>query len=49
MFEAHAKLAEYRTGNLWTLAAGALLIFAGLPMVILSCLFFFDPEALAIS
>ena len=49
MFEAHTKLAEYRTGNLWTLAAGVLLVFAGLPMVILSCLFFFDPEALAIS
>jgi ammonium transporter, Amt family len=49
MFEAHAKLAEYRTGNLWTLAAGVLLVFAALPMVILSCLFFFDPEALAVS
>ena len=49
MFEAHPKLAEYRTGNLWTLATGVLLIFAGLPMVILSCLFFFDPEALAVS
>jgi ammonium transporter, Amt family len=49
MFEAHAQLAEYRTGNLWTLTAGVLLIFAGLPMVILSCLFFFDPEALAVS
>jgi Amt family ammonium transporter len=49
MFEAHPKVAEYRTGNLWTLAAGVLLIFAGLPMVILSCLFFFDPQALAVS
>jgi ammonium transporter, Amt family len=49
MFEAHSMLAEYRTGNLWTLTAGVLLIFAGLPMVILSCLFFFDPEALAVS
>jgi ammonia channel protein AmtB len=49
MFEAHAKLAEYRTGNTWTLAAGVLLVFAALPMVILSCLFFFDPEALAVS
>jgi len=49
MFAAHPKLAEYRTGSLWTLAAGVLLIFAGLPMVILSCLFFFDPEALAVS
>jgi ammonium transporter, Amt family len=49
MFEAHPKVAEYRTGNLWTLAAGVLLVFAGLPMVILSCLFFFDPEALAVS
>ena len=48
MFEAHSKVAEYRTGNLWTLSTGALLIFAGLPMVILSCLFFFDPEALAV-
>lgn len=49
MFSSHSKVAEYRTGNLWTLSAGALLIFAGLPMVILSCLFFFDPEALAVS
>ena len=49
MFEAHPELAEYRTGNLWTLTAGVLLIFAGLPPVILSCLFFFDPEALAVS
>jgi ammonia channel protein AmtB len=49
MFEAHTMLAEYRTGNLWTLTAGVLMIFAGLPMVILSCLFFFDPEALAVS
>jgi ammonium transporter, Amt family len=49
MFEAHPEVAEYRTGNLWTLTAGVLLIFAGLPMVILSCLFFFDPEALAVS
>ena len=49
MFEAHPKVAEYRTGNLWTLTAGVLLVFAGLPMVIMSCLFFFDPEALAVS
>jgi Amt family ammonium transporter len=49
MFEAHPRVAEYRTGNLWTLTAGVLLIFAGLPPVILSCLFFFDPEALAVS
>jgi ammonia channel protein AmtB len=49
MFEAHSELPEYRTGTLWTLTAGVLLIFAGLPMVILSCLFFSDPEALAVS
>jgi ammonium transporter, Amt family len=49
MFEAHQSLAEYRTGNLWTLVAGVLLVFAALPMVILSCLFFFDPQALAVS
>ena len=49
MFDAHSRVSEYRTGNLWTLSAGALLIFAGLPMVILSCLFFFEPEALAVS
>ena len=49
MFEAHPRVAEYRTGDLWTLAAGVMLVFAGLPMVILSCLFFFDPEALAVS
>ncbi|HSI80033.1 MAG TPA: hypothetical protein VK919_05215 [Solirubrobacterales bacterium] len=49
MFGAHPRVAEYRAGNLWTLAVGVLLVFAGLPMVIMSCLFFFDPEALAVS
>jgi ammonium transporter, Amt family len=49
MFEAHPQVAEYRTGNLWALTAGVLMVFAGLPPVILSCLFFFDPEALAVS
>jgi ammonia channel protein AmtB len=49
IYEAHAKVAEYRYPNVALAACGVMLIFAGLPMVILSCLFFFDPEALALS
>ena len=37
---------EYRSYNLGLTTIGLVLIFGGLPMVILSCGFFFDPEAL---
>jgi ammonia channel protein AmtB len=49
IYSPHPKVSEYRYPNVALAACGVMLIFAGLPMVILSCLFFFDPEALALS
>lgn len=49
MYEAHAKVQEYRVTNNGLVISGVATVFAGLPMVILSCLYFIDPEALAIS
>ncbi len=49
VYSAHPRVSTYRYPNLPLAAAGVMTIFAGLPMVILSCLFFFDPEALAVS
>ena len=49
MFEAHPDVAAYTTPNLGLATTGIMIIFAGLPMVIISCLFFFDPGALAVS
>jgi Amt family ammonium transporter len=49
MYEAHPKVSEYRIPNNGLVIAGVATVFAGLPMVILSCLFFFDPEALAVA
>ena len=52
MYEPHPQVPEYRSSNLGLTTAGVAVIFAGLPMVILSCLFFFaaeGTEALAVS
>lgn len=49
MFDPHPKVSEYRTTNQGLVITGVAFVFSGLPMVILSCLFFFDPEALAVS
>lgn len=49
MFAPHPKVSGYHPPNIGLAAAGLITVFAGLPMVILSCLFFFDPEALAVS
>jgi len=49
MFTAHPKVTEYREPSLALVTVGVFSVFASLPMVILSCLFFFDPEALAVS
>jgi Amt family ammonium transporter len=49
MYEPHPKVPAYRSYNLGLTVAGVAIIFAGLPMVILSCLFFFAPEAFAVS
>lgn len=49
MFSPHAKVSEYRVPSLALVTAGVFSVFASLPMVIMSCLFFFDPEALAVS
>jgi Amt family ammonium transporter len=45
LYEPHPKLPEYRSFNLGLTAIGVAFIFSGLPMVILSCGFFFEPEA----
>jgi Amt family ammonium transporter len=52
MYEPHPAVPEYRSYNLGLTTAGVAVIFAGLPMVILSCLFFFAGdgfEAFAVS
>lgn len=49
MFAPHPKLSGYHAPNIGVAVGGLMMIFASLPMVILSCLFFFDPEALAVS
>lgn len=49
IFGPHPKVPGYYAPSIGLAAVGLLTIFAGLPMVILSCLFFFDPEALAVS
>ncbi len=49
MFGPHPRVASYDAPSIGLAATGLMTIFAGLPMVILSCLFFFDPEALAVS
>ena len=49
MFEAHPRVPGYYPPSIGLAAVGLLTIFGGLPMIIMSCLFFFDPEALAVS
>lgn len=49
MMTEHPRVRAYLAPSIGLCAPGLLLIFAGLPMVILSCLFYFDPEALAVS
>lgn len=49
MFEPHPKVPGYYAPSIGLAAGGLLTIFAGLPMVIMSCLFFVDPEAMAVS
>lgn len=49
MFDAHHKVSEYRVPSLALVTVGVVIIFGDLPMVIMSCLFFFDPGALAVS
>ncbi|MFV0245249.1 MAG: ammonium transporter [Qingshengfaniella sp.] len=49
MFTPHPDVPGHNAPSIGLAAAGLITIFAGLPMVILSCLFFFDPEALAVS
>ncbi|MBD0282966.1 MAG: ammonium transporter [Thermoleophilaceae bacterium] len=46
MFRPHALVGEYRSYNLGLTAIGLVFIIGGLPFVILSCGFFFDPQAL---
>lgn len=49
MFEPHPKVPGYYAPSIGLAAGGLLTIFSGLPMVILSCLFFIDPEAMTVS
>jgi ammonia channel protein AmtB len=49
MYDALAGTPAYRSYNLGLTVVGVVLIFSGLPMVILSCLFFFEPEAYAVA
>ncbi|GAA5102512.1 hypothetical protein [Haloechinothrix salitolerans] len=49
MYRPHPRIGEYRNYNLGLAAVGLVVIFGGLPLVILSCGFFFDPEALFVS
>src|SRR5918999_1092782 len=48
MYSAHRLVGDYRSYNLGVTTVGLVLIIGGLPFVILSCGFFFDPEALFI-
>lgn len=49
MFEPHPKVHSYDAPSIGLAATGLMTIFSGLPLVILSCLFFFEPQALAVS
>jgi ammonium transporter, Amt family len=48
MYRPHRLVGDYRSYNLGVTTIGLVLIIGGLPFVILSCLFYFDPEALAV-
>lgn len=49
VFGPHPKVPGYYAPSIGLGAVGLMTIFAGLPMVIFSCLFFFDPGAMAVS
>jgi ammonium transporter, Amt family len=49
MYRPHRVVGEYRSYNLGITTIGLVLIIGGLPFVILSCGFFFEPEALFVS
>ena len=49
MYRPHRVIGDYRSYNLGLTTIGLVLIIAGLPFVILSCGFFFEPEALFVS
>jgi ammonia channel protein AmtB len=49
MYHQHPKVPQFRSYNLGLTTLGVVFIISGLPMVILSCLFFFAPEAYAVS
>jgi ammonium transporter, Amt family len=46
MYRPHPRIGDFRSYNLGITVTGVILVFAGLPMVVLSCGFFFEPEAL---
>ncbi len=44
MYSPHSRVPAFRSYNLGITVVGLVFIITGLPMVILSCLFFFDPQ-----
>lgn len=49
MYSEHPKVTEARVPSMALAATGLMVVFAALPMVILSCLFFVSPGAMAVS
>jgi ammonium transporter, Amt family len=49
IYRPHPRVGDFRSYNLGVTTTGVVLIMAGLPFVILSCGFFFEPEALFVS
>ncbi|MCS7006014.1 MAG: ammonium transporter [Thermoleophilia bacterium] len=49
MYHSHPKVPQFRSYNLGLTVLGVVFIISGLPMVILSCLFFFEPGAYAVA
>jgi ammonia channel protein AmtB len=49
MYHSHPKVPQFRSYNLGLTVLGVVFIVSGLPMVILSCLFFFEPGAYAVA
>lgn len=45
-YRPHPKVPQHRSYNLGITTTGVVLVFSGLPMVILSCGFFFEPDAM---
>ncbi|WP_170573504.1 ammonium transporter [Ruegeria atlantica] len=49
MFSEHPKVPSYVVPNLGLATTCVVMVFAGMPLVIIACMFFFDPGALGVS